>query len=129
MKGIHTIFLILLECLPIDYTTLELATYLEEVLGNMKYHHQDRGIPNTRFMSALLDHSSRTNRRDPSIFNNLTGEFAHKLHYFKVGHQPRSSIRKHESIITRTMAFQTQDSCQSTWIMAQGQLKGIHTFF
>jgi hypothetical protein len=68
MKGIHLFFIIFLESLPINYTTLKLATYLEEALGNTKYHHQDRGIPNARFMSDLLDHGSRTNERDPSIF-------------------------------------------------------------
>jgi hypothetical protein len=56
-----------------------LAAYLEEALGNTKYHHQDRGIPNTGFRSVLLDHGSRTNEWDPSIFYNLSSEFPHKL--------------------------------------------------
>jgi hypothetical protein len=54
--------------LPIYYTTLKLATYLEEALGNTKYHHQDSVIPNTGFMLVFLEHGSRTNGRDPSIF-------------------------------------------------------------
>jgi hypothetical protein len=54
--------------LPINYTILELTTYLEEALGNKKYHHLGSGIPNTRLMSVLLDHCSRTNESDPSIF-------------------------------------------------------------
>jgi hypothetical protein len=62
-----------------------LTTYLEEALGNKKYHHLGSGIPNTRLMSVLLDHGSRTNERDLNILNNLSGEFAHKLHYFEVG--------------------------------------------
>jgi hypothetical protein len=37
-------------------------------------------------MLVLLDHCSRKNEKDPSILNNLSGEFAHKLHYFEVGH-------------------------------------------
>jgi hypothetical protein len=87
-----SIFIIFPESLPINYTTLKLATYLEEANGNTNYHHQEHGTPNTRFMSDLLDHVSRTNERDPSIFYNLSGEFAHKLHYFKVGHLPRRGI-------------------------------------
>jgi hypothetical protein len=73
-----------------------LVAYLEVALGNTKYHHQDSGIPNTGFMLVLLDNGSRTNERDPSIYNNLSGEFAHRLHYFEVGHLPGSGIRKHE---------------------------------
>jgi hypothetical protein len=77
MKGISLFFIIFPESLPINYTILKLATYQDEVLEHTKYHHQDSDIPNTRFMSVLLDHCSRTNGRDPSIFYNLTGEFAH----------------------------------------------------
>jgi hypothetical protein len=80
--------------LPINYTTLKLANYLEEALGNNKYHHLGSGIPNTSFMSVLLDHFSRTNVRDSSFFYNISGEFAHKLHYFKVGHIPRRLLGK-----------------------------------
>jgi hypothetical protein len=68
MKGMHLFFIIFHESLPINYTTLKLATYLEEALGNKKYHHHDSGIPNTGLMLDLLDHGSRTNERDPSIF-------------------------------------------------------------
>jgi hypothetical protein len=67
-----------------NYTTLKLSTYLEDILGDIKYYHQNRGIPNTRFMLVLFDHGSRKNERDPSIFYNLSSEFAHKLYYFKV---------------------------------------------
>jgi hypothetical protein len=96
MKGINLYFTIFLDIFPINYTTLELTTYLEEVLGNTKYHHQDRDIPNARFMSVLLDNGSRTNERDPSIFYNHSRDFVHKLHYFRVGHLPRRGIRNHE---------------------------------
>jgi hypothetical protein len=82
MKGIHPFFIIFLDSLPINYTTLKLATYLEEALGNKKYHHLDSGIPSTRLMAVLLDHGSMTNERDSYIFYNLSLEFAHKLHYF-----------------------------------------------
>jgi hypothetical protein len=34
-------------------------------------------------MSVILDHGSLTNGRDQSIFYNVTGEFAHKWHYYK----------------------------------------------
>jgi hypothetical protein len=63
-----------LDSLPINYTTLKLATYLEEELGNTKYHHQESGIPNTRFVLVLLDYGSRTTKRYPSISNNLSGD-------------------------------------------------------
>jgi hypothetical protein len=68
--------------------------YVEETLEITKYHHQDSGIPSTRLMPVLLNHGSITNERDPSIFHNLSGEFAHKLHYFKVGYISRRDIRK-----------------------------------
>jgi hypothetical protein len=90
-----SIFIIFTECLPINYTTLKLATYLQEALGITAYHHQNHSIPNTRFMSDLLDHGSSTNERNPSIVYSLYGVFAHKLHYFKVGHLPRRCIRNH----------------------------------
>jgi hypothetical protein len=79
-----SIFIIFPESLPMNYTTLKLATYLEEALGNTKYHHQDSGIPDTIFMAVLLDHGSRTNKRDPSIFYNLSREFANIVYYFIV---------------------------------------------
>jgi hypothetical protein len=55
-----------------NYTTLKLATYLEEALGNKKYHHLGGGIPNTRLMSVLFDHGSSKNERDASFFYNLS---------------------------------------------------------
>jgi hypothetical protein len=79
--------IIFLESFPIHYTTLKLATYLEEALGNTKYHHQDSGIPNTRFVLVFLENG---------ILYNLLSEFAHKLYYFEVGHLPRRGIRKHQ---------------------------------
>jgi hypothetical protein len=63
-----SIFTIFPERLPINYLTLKLATYLEEALGNKKYHHLGSGIPNTRLISILFDHGSMTNETDPSIF-------------------------------------------------------------
>jgi hypothetical protein len=63
-----SIFIIFPESLPINYTTLKLATYLEVALGNTKCNHQVSCIRNARFMLVLLDHSSRTNERDPYIF-------------------------------------------------------------
>jgi hypothetical protein len=96
MKGIHLCFIIFPESLPINYTTLKLPTDLEEILGNTKKHHLGSGIPNTGLMLVLLDHGSRTNKRDPYICYTLSREFAHKLHYFEVGHLPGSYIRKQE---------------------------------
>jgi hypothetical protein len=77
-------------------TILKLATDLEDILGNMKYHHQDSGISKTVFMLVLLDHDSMTSERDPSILYNLSRESADALHYFEVGHRPRGGVRKHE---------------------------------
>jgi hypothetical protein len=37
-----------------------------------------------------------TTERKPSILYNLSREFAHELHYFEVGHQPRKYITEHE---------------------------------
>jgi hypothetical protein len=56
MKGILPFFITFPESLPINYTTLKLTIYLEEAFGNKKYDHLGSGIPNTRFMSVLLDH-------------------------------------------------------------------------
>jgi hypothetical protein len=58
--------------LPINYTTSNLATYLEVALGSSKYHHQDSGIPNTGIRLVLLDHGSMVDERDPSIYFNLS---------------------------------------------------------
>jgi hypothetical protein len=52
-----------------------LDTYLEEELGNRKYHSQESGILNTGFMLVLLDHGSRTNGRDQSILYNISGHY------------------------------------------------------
>jgi hypothetical protein len=32
-------------------------------------------------------------------------------------------------IITSTVAFQTHNSCWSSWIIDQGKMKGIHLFY
>jgi hypothetical protein len=105
MKGIHIFIIIFPESLPINYTTLKLATYLEVALGNMKYHHQNSGIPNARFLPVLLDHCSRANERDQSMLYNLSGEFAHKLHYFEVGHAT------YLEVALGNTKYHHQDSC------------------
>jgi hypothetical protein len=65
--------------------------------------------------------------RDPSIFYNLSWQFAHELHHLKVGiTQKRHWEIQH--IITRAVAFPTQKLRQSYCIMAQGQGEGIHLF-
>jgi hypothetical protein len=51
-----------------NYTTSNLATYLEVVLGSSKCHHQDGDITNTGIRLVLLDHGSMVDERDPSIF-------------------------------------------------------------
>jgi hypothetical protein len=51
-----------------NYTTSILATYLEVLLGHIKYHHQDGYIPNAGITLVLLDHGSMVDERDPSIF-------------------------------------------------------------
>jgi hypothetical protein len=78
IKGIHTFFNTFPKGLPINNTTLKLATYLEEGVGNKKYHHWDSGNENTRFMLVFLDHCARTNERYRSIFYNISQAFAHK---------------------------------------------------
>jgi hypothetical protein len=67
-----SIFITFLASLPINYTTSNLATYLEVALGSSKYHHQDGGIPNTGIRLVLLDHGSMVDERDPSIYFNLS---------------------------------------------------------
>jgi hypothetical protein len=67
MKGINLCDINFHESLPMNYTTLKLATDLEEASGNTKYHHQDSVIPNTVFILIFFDHGSMTNERDPSI--------------------------------------------------------------
>jgi hypothetical protein len=85
MKGIHLFFVRFPAILPINYTTSNLATYLEVVLGSSKYHLQDGGIPNSGIRLVLLDHGSMVNERYPSIFYKLSWQFVHESHYFKVG--------------------------------------------
>jgi hypothetical protein len=45
-------------------------------------------------MLILLDHGSRNSESDASIFYNLPGQVAHKLHYFEVIHLLRRETRK-----------------------------------
>jgi hypothetical protein len=71
MNGIHLCFIIFLDSLPINSTTLKFATYLEFALGNTTYHHQDGGIMNTEIALVLLNRGSRTYGRDPSMFLNF----------------------------------------------------------
>jgi hypothetical protein len=80
-----SIFISFPASLPIKYTTSNLDTYLEVALESSKYHHQDGGILNTGIRLVLLDHGSMVDERDPSIFYNLSWQFAHELHYFKFG--------------------------------------------
>jgi hypothetical protein len=54
--------------LPINYTTLKQATYIEVAFGATKYHQYDGGIPKTEIMLLLLDHGLRTDERDPPFF-------------------------------------------------------------
>jgi hypothetical protein len=56
--------------------------YLEEALGIATYNHQDSGIPNTRlrWSSWIMAHGQL---HEIQIFYELSGQFAHKLHYFK----------------------------------------------
>jgi hypothetical protein len=61
--------------LPINNITLKLVTYLEEALGNKKYHHLGSGIRNTGLMLVLVDNCSRTYERDPNMFYKLSVDF------------------------------------------------------
>jgi hypothetical protein len=85
MKGIHLFFITFPASLPINDTTSNLATYLEVTLGSSNYHHQDGGIPNAGIRLVLLDQGLMVDDRDPSVFYNLSWQFAHELHYFKIG--------------------------------------------
>jgi hypothetical protein len=85
MKGIHLFFITFPASLPINYTTSNLATYQEVVLGSSKYDHHYNGIPNTGIRLVLLDHGSMVDERDQSIFYNLSWQFANELYYLKVG--------------------------------------------
>jgi hypothetical protein len=72
-----------------------LATYPEVALGNTKYHHHYNGISNTGLMLLFLDHGSRTNESDPSIF--IIFPAISPINYtIEVGHLPRRGIRKQE---------------------------------
>jgi hypothetical protein len=63
MKGTHLFFITFPASLPMNYTTLNLATYLEVALRSSKCHHQDGGIRNTVIRLVLLDHGSWINGR------------------------------------------------------------------
>jgi hypothetical protein len=67
-----------------NYTTSNLFTYLEVVLGRIKYHHQDGDILEIGISLVLMDHGSMVDERDPYIFYTLSTQFDHELHYFKV---------------------------------------------
>jgi hypothetical protein len=68
MEGINLFFIFFQESLTMNYTTSNLATYLEVVLGCTEYHHQDGDIPNRGSRLVLLHHGSMVDERDPSIF-------------------------------------------------------------
>jgi hypothetical protein len=63
-----------------NYTTSNLDSYLEVVLGRTTYHRQDGDIASTQFMWILLYHVSWTNERDPSILYTLSEQFDHEVH-------------------------------------------------
>jgi hypothetical protein len=75
-----SIFILFLNSLTINYTTSNLDSYPELVLGRTTYHHQDGDIAMLQFMLLLLYHVSWTNERDPSIFYTLAEQFDHELH-------------------------------------------------
>jgi hypothetical protein len=68
MEGNHLFLILFTDSLPMNYTTSNLATYLEVALGRTKYHQQDGDISNTGIRLVLLDHGSMVDERDPSIF-------------------------------------------------------------
>jgi hypothetical protein len=107
------------------YTTLKLATDLEDILGNTKYHHQDSDIPNTGFILVFFYDDSRTNERDPAILYNLWNSLPMNYTTLKLATYLEEALGN-TKYMTRTVSFQKQDLCWSSWIMAQGQMKGIH---
>jgi hypothetical protein len=80
-----SIFILFLNSLTMNYTTSNLATYLQVVLGRTQYHHQDGDIPNPGIMLVVLYHGSWTNGRDPYICCTLSRQFDHELHCFNIG--------------------------------------------
>jgi hypothetical protein len=80
---------------PMNYTTSNLATYLEVVLGSSKYHHQDGDIPNTGSRMVFLDHGSMVDESDPSIFKTFPVCLPMKHTTLRLG-LPRRGIRKYK---------------------------------
>jgi hypothetical protein len=68
IEGTHLFCILFTDSLPMNYTTSNLATYLEVVSGRTLYHHQDGYIPNKGIRLVLLDHGSMVDERDPSNF-------------------------------------------------------------
>jgi hypothetical protein len=81
--------------LTMNYTTSNLATYLEVVVGRKKYNHEDSDIPRTGIRFVVFDNGSMVYDRDPFIVYTLSRQFGHESHYFKLCHLRRSGIRTH----------------------------------
>jgi hypothetical protein len=85
MEGIHLFFILFLNSLTMNYTTSNLATYLEVVLGRTKCNQQDGDTTNTWIWLVLLDPGWMVDERDPSIFYTLSEQFEHELHLIGAG--------------------------------------------
>jgi hypothetical protein len=129
MEGIHLLFILFLNSLTMNYTTSNLATYLEVVLGWTTYHHQDGDIPNTGIMLVLLDRGWMVDERYPYIFYTLSRQFDHQLHLIWAGQPTKKCHDNEANISNRTVTLLKHNSCGSSCIMARGQIRGVNLFF
>jgi hypothetical protein len=95
MKGIHLVSITFPDSLPINYTTLKLATYLEVAKESTTYNHQDSGIQNTGIRLVLLYHGSMVDESDPSIFEKITNSLSMLYTTLRLG-LPRRGIRNYK---------------------------------
>jgi hypothetical protein len=83
------------DSLPINYTTLQLATYLEVARESTTYNHQDGGIPNKGTGLVLLDHGSMVDQSDHSFLINFLESLPMIYTTLRLG-LPRRGIRKYK---------------------------------
>jgi hypothetical protein len=67
------------------------------------------------------------NEREPFFLYTLSWQSDLELHYFKVGITQKRHYEI-QDIITRVVAFHIHKLRQSSWIMTQGKMEGIHLF-
>jgi hypothetical protein len=85
MEGIHLCFIIFMDSLAIIYNTLELGPLPRGGTRKKRISTPGQWHCKQNFYVGPLSNCSMVDERDLSIFYKLTGQFAHELHYFKVG--------------------------------------------